>query len=189
MKILYFDTETTGFSPPAIVQLWFISEVIHDSWAWWYQEWNHLFNPLIKINPQAAKVHWLTDKMVKDKPLFKTILKEFIKITNDVDYICWHNVQFDLKALFFEVDRAFPKWSPDIDKWKQMMKDKSICTMNASINVCKIPWKYWKFKWPKLSELHIHLFWEDFEWAHDAMADIIATRRCYLELKQMWIIK
>jgi len=190
MKILYFDTETTWFSPPAIVQLWFINEFTGSEGGWYKEKWNYLFNPQISINPRAAEVHWLTDSMVKNEPLFHTKLKEFVKITKEVDYICWHNVQFDFKALFFEVDRI--KWDEEnqkkIDSWKKEIQWKSICTMQTSIDLCKIPWRFWKkYKWPKLSELHIHLFWEDFEWAHDAMANIVATRRCFLKMKEMWL--
>jgi DNA polymerase III epsilon subunit-like protein len=39
-------------------------------------------------------------------------------------------------------------------------------------------------KYPKLKELHQFLFGEDFSNAHDAMADIEATKRCFLKLYQ-----
>ena len=48
--------------------------------------------------------------------------------------------------------------------------------------------KFW-FKFPKLSELHIKLFLEDFINAHNAVADIHATKRCFFELKKIWLIK
>ena len=34
--------------------------------------------------------------------------------------------------------------------------------MQSSTNYCKLPGPY-GYKWPKLSELHIKLFWVDFE--------------------------
>jgi len=188
MKILYFDTETIWFSPPAIIQLWWIEE----EWNWRLVV-NRIFDPQLPISPQASVIHWLKDKDVEWKPKFGTIVKQFVKATNEADYICWHNIQFDFKALFFEIDRLY-WWAKDedrekIEKWKIKIREKSICTMKESIELCKLPWKYWKYKRPKLSELHIHLFWEDFDWAHDAIADTEATRRCFLEMVEMWIIK
>jgi hypothetical protein len=37
-------------------------------------------------------------------------------------------------------------------------------------------------KWPKLIELYKFLFWKEFENTHDAMADIEATKDCFLKL-------
>lgn len=62
------------------------------------------------------------------------------------------------------------------------------CTMFATTDLCKLPGRYGKFKWPKLEELHKHLFQEGFAGAHDAMYDIRATMRCFYELKKIgWI--
>ena len=62
------------------------------------------------------------------------------------------------------------------------------CTMIASKNFCEIPGKY-GFKWPKLSELYIKLFGEDFEEAHNASADIEATAKCFWKLMDKNIIE
>ena len=50
--------------------------------------------------------------------------------------------------------------------------------MQASTNYCRLPGPY-GYKWPKLSELHIKLFGEDFDEAHNASADINATEKCF----------
>ncbi|MHA7056780.1 hypothetical protein ACWGOQ_0006140 [Aquimarina sp. M1] len=64
---------------------------------------------------------------------------------------------------------------------------KKLCTMLTSTNYCKISGNY-GYKWPTLSELHIKLFGEDFEGAHDASADIMATEKCFWEMKRLeWI--
>ena len=55
--------------------------------------------------------------------------------------------------------------------------------MQKSVKVCKIPFEgRGGYKWPKLTELHQHLFNEDFEGAHDALADVMATVKCYFNL-------
>ena len=61
--------------------------------------------------------------------------------------------------------------------------------MLASTNYCAIPGSYGKFKWPKLQELYVKLFNEKFEGAHDALADIEATVKCYFELVKLSIIE
>ena len=58
------------------------------------------------------------------------------------------------------------------------------CTMKESVDFCKLPHAKWKnsYKWPRLAELYNILFKEYFDNAHDALADVLATRRCYYEL-------
>ena len=62
-----------------------------------------------------------------------------------------------------------------------------ICTMKSSTKYCRIPGNY-GYKWPTLSDLHINLFGNDFEGAHDAFADIDATEKCFWELKRRGVI-
>jgi hypothetical protein len=59
--------------------------------------------------------------------------------------------------------------------------------MKASTDFCALPGSY-GYKWPKLSELHMKLFDEDFEEAHDASVDITACAKCFWELKRKGII-
>jgi len=62
------------------------------------------------------------------------------------------------------------------------MKDKKVKKYVDARNVKGV------IKWPKLIELHEKLFNEPFANAHDAMADISATRRCFFELINKEII-
>ncbi len=58
----------------------------------------------------------------------------------------------------------------------------TVCTMKSSTDHCKLQGRGFSFKPPKLAELHRFLFGEYFEGAHDAMIDVEATMRCFLEL-------
>ena len=58
-----------------------------------------------------------------------------------------------------------------------------ICTMKCSTDFCKLPGKK-GFKSPRLSELHQVLFGTGFDNAHNAMADVEATARCFWKLKE-----
>ena len=62
------------------------------------------------------------------------------------------------------------------------------CTMKMSTNYCKLPGGKQGFKSPKLSELHQVMFGEGFENAHDALADVRATVRCFWKLKELKVI-
>lgn len=62
------------------------------------------------------------------------------------------------------------------------------CTMKSATDYCKLPGKK-GFKAPRLSELHQVLFGTDFDHAHNALADVEATARCFWELKKRGVIK
>jgi len=64
---------------------------------------------------------------------------------------------------------------------------KKLCAMKSSTEYCKIPGLN-GYKWPTLCELHIKLFGEDFEDAHDAIVDISITKKCFWELRNRGII-
>ena len=99
----------------------------------------------------------------------------------DVAYaLIGHNISFDECIVGAEFER------------KRMMTSLFLkpkyCTMKMSTNYCKLPGGKQGFKSPKLSELHQVLFGEGFENAHDALADVRATVRCFWKLKELKVI-
>jgi DNA polymerase III epsilon subunit-like protein len=64
-----------------------------------------------------------------------------------------------------------------------------ICTMKETVDFCAIKWNGERFKYSKLGELHKKLFNQYFVWAHDALTDVEATLRCFIELVKLWKIK
>jgi DNA polymerase III epsilon subunit-like protein len=100
--------------------------------------------------------------------------------------IIGHNISFDINVVGAELLRIGSDFRID--------SKPSICTMLSSMNYCAIPNPHQHrygdpYKWPKLQELHKKLFGVEFEDAHDAMADIEATKRCFFELVKRNIIK
>jgi DNA polymerase-3 subunit epsilon len=205
MKILFFDTETTGLpskdgglaSQPHIVQLGAIVSEYDTYWPTPAKETeiDRLFKPPIPIPPILKELHGIDDEMVKDCPPISEYLREFIELTNEADVIVCHNVQFDMMLLGFEVRRMIANSGvPDAEAWYRTWKDgataKAKCTKEASTNLCKIPSPSGKrgYKWPKLNELYPFLFGEMFDNAHNAIADVKATQRCYFELVRREII-
>ena len=66
----------------------------------------------------------------------------------------------------------------------------SFCTMKDKkiVKFCGLKNKANKPKWPKLIELYEILFKKQFDNAHDAYADISATRDCFFELVKREIV-
>lgn len=107
------------------------------------------------------------------------VLELLCEDINTADIFAAHNIAFDLNVCGAELIRANLKA-------KSLQK---ICTMEATTELCKLPGQYGKYKWPKLIELHNHLFGCDFVGAHDALDDVRATAACLVELVKRNIIK
>ncbi len=194
MKIFVFDTETTWFinkqekdlsKQPHIVQFAGILWELSDSWE--YQEIkrvNILINPKIPIPYGASEVHHIYDIDVKNAPYIEDVIDEILSYINWSDVIVGHNIEYDEDMLKLELKR--------LNREYDYRPKQVICTMNSTTNFCKLPKKNANSNWykrPKLGELHKVLFWEYFIWAHDAMVDVEATVRCFVEAYKKGIIK
>jgi DNA polymerase III epsilon subunit-like protein len=118
---------------------------------------------------------------VKDSPFIESVIDEIMLYINTSDVIVWHNIEYDEEILKLELKRLWIeyKYQP-----KQV-----ICTMRETVDFCAIKWEWKRFKFAKLWELHKKLFWEYFIWAHDAIVDVEATLKCFIELVKQWLIK
>ena len=66
----------------------------------------HLYiNPERGIEPDAIKIHGITNEFVSDKPLFKSVAQEFLNFIKD-DKLIIHNAPFDIGFLNFELNNA-----------------------------------------------------------------------------------
>lgn len=183
MKIYFFDTETTGI-PQRWVTLWEQPYILQwgalvRNWEAFTQSLNELFCHTSRHIPDVCtKVHWITMDMVREKNLIYAFIEEQVIPTLDkVDLIVWHNISFDMNMLWIEAQRIDKKIAEKVKSYWS----KTLCTMKTTANLLKIPWTYW-YKNPKLTELYKFLFGEDFDDAHDAMADIYATQKCFFSL-------
>ena len=190
MKIFVFDTETTWFINKKNPSLEAQPKVIQFAWIIWiFKNWEFkeekkidiLINPKIPIPYKSSEVHHIYDIDIKDAPYIEDIIDEIIGYINFPDIIIWHNIEYDEEMIKLELKRLNREFEY---KPKQI-----ICTMKQTVDFCAIEWNWKRFKYPKLWELHKKLFWEYFTWAHNAMKDVKATLRCFLELEKKWIIK
>jgi DNA polymerase III subunit epsilon len=190
MKILVFDTETTGFidkketdisKQPRIVQfaaiLW---DILPNGKFEETQRINILMTPGIPIPYAASQVHHIYDVDVRDAPKIDEKIDEILSYINSADLIIWHNIEYDEGVLWVELDRLQKRYA--------YQPKQTFCTMKTTVDFCAIQGNGERLKYPKLGELHKKLFGEYFIGAHDALVDVEATLRCFLELKKKWII-
>ena len=187
---LFFDTETTGIpadyqAPSTNTDNW--PRLVQIAWVLTDEKDNMINTANLMVRPDgftiptdAAKVHGITTEVAMNEgiPLSEAI-HQFIDDLNTATYIVGHNIDFDKKIVGAEMIRLGLK---DI-----MDSKKSYCTMQSSIDFCKIPGKY-GYKYPKLQELYRKLFETEFDNAHDAMSDIEATEKCFWELRKRKLI-
>lgn len=190
MKIFVYDTETTWFINKKETNLDLQPRIVQFAWILWElkdgefieeKRINILINPRIPIPFWASQVHHLYDIDVKDAPYIEDVIWEIMSFINTPDITIWHNIEYDEDMIKLELKRLEREY---LYKPKQV-----VCTMKTTVDFCAIQWNWARFKYPKLWELHKKIFWEYFIWAHDALTDVEATLRCFIELVNKWVIK
>jgi len=178
MKLLIFDTETTGLpinkkqsalskpnNWPHIVS---ISWVIMDSKiSEIIKEHNHIIKPLGWTIPQeSTKIHGISHDMAVEKgDDLSEVIRQFME--DPCDMIVGHNIEFDINVLINAI-----VWDLGMEP---PMFPREICTMKLSTNLCKIPGKYRDYKYPSLKELYFRVFsrYPDEKQLHGSLYDTI----------------
>lgn len=189
---LIFDTETTGLprifnAPisdsdnwPRMVQL---AWLLHDEKGNLLEAGNDIIKPEgYSIPYNAAKVHGITDEKAEQEGIeLPLVLEKFNAALSKTKILIGHNISFDIKIIGAEYYRK------SIDT--PLQKIQLVDTMITSTDFLRLPGgKGGGFKHPKLIELHEKLFDESFDETHNAMADVEATARCFLELVRSQVI-
>jgi DNA polymerase III epsilon subunit-like protein len=207
MKVLIFDTETTGLPQSKI-----ISQDTLDKWPhivqFSYLVFDTSLNVIVEtkdfiikmqdgllIPPESTKIHGITNEISqKDGVSIEVALKEFIVSLKEVDLLVGHNIGFDINMTYVELLRIiyFKDYHLNlISSYKFDLHfltnfENIYCTMQKSINLCNIK-SISKFgkeytKFAKLSELHETLFKTTPKNLHNSLIDILITLRCYMKL-------
>ncbi|HAN37657.1 MAG TPA: 3'-5' exonuclease [Chitinophagaceae bacterium] len=193
MKVLFFDTETNGLpinykASYEDVNNW--PRVIQLAWVLTDESGDIVNQSANLVQPNGWEVpkerFWIenghsTERCAELGYPIENLLNDFLKACHAADVLAAHNLSFDHRIVWAEMIRA------GIEPRRGMHK---ICTMLASTGYCAIPnTKGYGFKWPKLEELHFKLFERGFDGAHDALADVLATKDCFYELLERGIIQ
>ena len=99
---IILDTETTGLNPfqgDKIIEIAAIELIDQISTE---KKFHCYINPERDIPETSQKIHNISYEMVKDKPIFKDIIDEFLSFIKN-DSIIIHNADFDLKFLNYEL--------------------------------------------------------------------------------------
>jgi DNA polymerase-3 subunit epsilon len=208
MKVLIFDTETTGLpktriigqdtlnSWPHIVQFSFIvfdtnkNEIIIEK--------DFIIKMIdgIEISQDSSNIHGITNEISREKGTsIEDVLCRFFYYLREVDLLVGHNISFDINMVNVELlriiyNKTYPR--EHISAYKSdlhlLANFKNIfCTMQETIDLCAIKTldrngqEYNKY--PKLSELHEKMFGTIPKNMHNSLVDILITLRCFMKLK------
>lgn len=188
---LFFDTETTGLpqnynAPIEDLNNW--PRLVQLAWSIYDKSGEKIDSSSFIIKPegfeipeQASSVHGITtERALKEGQKLENILQEFSQAISQAKIIVAHNMSFDEKIIGAEFLRTGVN--------HELFETIRVCTKEEATDYCQIPGNY-GYKWPRLSELHIKLFGEDFLGAHDALTDVEACARCFFELARRGVIK
>lgn len=181
---LIFDTETTGFpkkdlplfhdDQPHIAQ---VAGMLCDDEGVVHSKFSLLIEPRgWEMPAQAEAVHGLSTNHLLEKGIpIMSALSVLANLGKKVKRIIGHNLQYDLKLFQIEMARIQKTIPVEFDMC-------GFCTMQTMTPICKLPGPRGP-KWPKLIEAYNFCFGKDFEDAHDALGDVIATKEIFFWLK------
>jgi len=180
-KIIFLDTETTGFIGSRLVQLCYII----------YNGDKFISENNIIIKPDGFTklsdvVKFSYDYAYDVGIDIDIALNNFYSELVTTKLLVIHNAKFDISILTSEYDRL--NNTNAINLLKNIDK---FCTMSKSRSIVKALNKNKKIKNPTLSELYIWLFKEapDADKLHDALYDTQCLVKCYFKLISIINIK
>jgi DNA polymerase III epsilon subunit-like protein len=207
MKLLVFDTETTGLIKtsisadtlhllPIIVQF---SYIIYDTEE---QDIKVSRDHIIKvpegviIPEESIQFHKITNEISEKKGVsLNEVLNEFFAHLRTSDTLIGHNIEFDINMIKIELLRYINNSAvlgDHLTLCKQNLHYLSnfqnvYCTLKSTIQFCnitsisKMGKPYLKF--PRLVELHQKLFNTVPKNLHNSFNDILVTLRCFMKFK------
>jgi len=193
MKVLVFDTETTGLPEkrntsiletekwPYIVQ---ISWVVYDTEDESYEMEDHIIDCGVDIPQESVNIHGISKKISerKGENLWE-VMNKFDSALRNCEMVIGHNISFDKRVYMVEAIRNRRKQYFT----RNGVRKPEYCTMKKSKKFCNIMKENSKgetyLKYPSLSELHDKLFGFIPKGTHDSMADVLITLRCFAMLE------
>lgn len=191
MKVLVFDTETTGLPKfknssiyktdewPYIMQLSYITYDMDTDKLEIFDDYIRLHKD-VEITKESIEVHGITRETCESRGIdINEALEKFIDNVKMSDILVAHNIAFDKRMVMVEGIRN-----------KKLVNKKEIieyCTMRCGADVCKIERissdgeKY--YKKPTLSELYQHYFKKMPQNTHNAIVDVLICLRCFMMMR------
>tara|TARA_B100001123_G_C15315058_1_gene1025831 strand:+ start:1150 stop:1749 length:600 start_codon:yes stop_codon:yes gene_type:complete len=199
MKVLVFDTETTGlpskkgfdqYYPYTESHIYDSSRIVSICWNL-YENGNLMNSEYHIVRPNdfeidnssiACSINGITEEVAFETGIsINDIFQKMHGHLYECDIIVAHNLLFDEHILLAELHR-----NKRDDLIQIFESKKRYCTMNNSRDILKLPTKFGNnYKSPKLVELYQYFFNKDFDNQHNAKADVDACAQCYFKLTEM----
>ena len=167
--LLFFDIESTGLNIPcdSIIELSFVKilpggeERIK---TWRLKPWDYERACQRPITPEASRVNGVTDDMLRDCPRFCDLVDEIVEWLRDSDLAGFNSAKFDLPMLAEELERVrlYCNKAVDIDLHEPLMVDVQNIYHAMEPRNLRAAYRF-------------YCGGEDFENAHTAQADTVAT--------------
>lgn len=144
MKMIFFDTETTGLKPGSICQLSYI--IVDTSVKPAETTGKNLFFSVDYVEPGAEQIHGFSVERLYElssgmyfEDYFESVLKDF----QGADFLIGHNVNFDIVFLTHELEGC----------GEELKVKHTFCTMSYYKSICKALDSKGEIKNPRLEEL------------------------------------
>ena len=166
--LLFFDIESTGLNIPedSIVELSFVKvfpggeERVK---TWRIKPWDYIRNCQRPMNPDASKVNGITDDMLTGCPTFFELAEEVASWVQDSDLAGFNSAKFDLPMLAEEFERVkLAGKDLHVDLHAPLMVDVQNIFHTMEPRNLRAAYRF-------------YCGGEDFENAHSAEADTLAT--------------
>lgn len=184
---LFFDVETTGLptrgAPCYDLDAYSDARIVSIAWVLrsQYQVLSQRYSIIRQVDTDsnseplgASFIHGINRSMTQEfgKEL-SSVLKEFLSDVALSETVVAHNLEFDSNVVGSELFRL------GLDA-SEFLNHKRHCTMKSNTDLVKKSFKNSsRYKWPKLSELYDFCFHEEMKGAHNALADVENTAKCF----------
>lgn len=179
MGYLFYDTETTDLPWKTGAHLIQLAALLTDATGKPLKKLNTLVKAgNAQVATEALKAHGITaERANAEGKELQFVLHHFSRLVAEADKVVGYNVQFDDAML------KVHGYSDNKER---------ICLTQIMNKIAKIPptenmvraGRGGQYKNPTLQESYKCLFGKEFDSAHDAMADVIATKDIFWELKK-----
>lgn len=195
MKVLVFDTETTGLPTSYNVSILDTEQwpyIVQISWILYdtdirepIEREDYIINCEVDIPEESSRIHGITTLRAKLKGVpVRKAMDAFDAVLQKSDLVVAHNISFDKRVYMVEAIRRNRKQYFT----RNGVKKPEYCTMKNTREMCNLKKTNMNgveyVKYPKLSELHDYLFGYTPKGTHNSMADVLICLRCYLAVEQ-----
>lgn len=198
MKVLVYDTETTGLplwnqpsDDPAQPRVCELAAVLFDDQN---NEALATLHAIIRpdgwtIPEETAAIHGISTEFAESAGVpMRIVLPVFMELWGRCDVRCAHNESFDMRMLRIELFRTAPYTAADADRWKV---GPAYCTQAKSTPILNLPPTEKMLaagrrhaKSANLSEAYEHFTGKKLENAHSALVDAMACAEVYMALQK-----